>query len=58
MEAYRRQPRRDTVHREVWGVQGRSKRKDTNNVKASAKNEGKRGGTLIGIRGVKGRDRN
>ena len=58
MEGFRRKPRRDTVHREVWGVQGRSKRKDTNNVKASAKNEGKRGGTLIGIRGVKGRDRN
>ena len=35
-----------TVHREVWGVQDRSKRKDRNKGKASAKKKGERGATL------------
>ena len=39
-------PRRNTVHGEVWGVQDRSKRKDRNKGKASAKKQGEGGGTL------------
>ena len=58
MEGYRRQPRRDTVHREVCGVQHRSKRKDRNKGKASAKGQGERGGTLKDLRGVNRRNRN
>ena len=59
MEGYRRKPRRDTiVHREVWGVQDRSQRKDRNKGKASAKKQGEGGGTLRDLRGVKRRNRN
>ena len=36
----RRKPTRDTVNGEVWGVQGRSKRKDRKKGKASVKKEG------------------
>ena len=57
MDGYRRKPRRDAVHREVE-VQDRSKRKDRNKGKASAKTQGERGGTLRDIRGVKRRGSN
>ena len=46
MVRHRRTSRRDTVHREVWGVQDRSKRKDATKGKASAKTQGEGGGTL------------
>ena len=36
MEGCRRKPRRDTVHREVCGVKGRSKRKDRTKGKTLA----------------------
>ena len=58
MEGYRRKPRKDTVHREVCGLQDRSKRKDRNEGKTSAKKQGERGGRLGGLRGVKRRNRN
>ena len=58
MEGYRRKPRRHTVHRKVCGVQDRSKRKDRNKGKASAKEQGEKGGTLRDFRGVKRRNRN
>ena len=57
MDGYRRKPRRDAVHREVE-VQDRSKRKDRNKGKASAKTHGERGGTLRDIRRVRRRHRN
>ena len=44
---------RDTVHREVCGVQDRSKRKDRNKGKARAKKQGDGGGTLRDLRGVR-----
>ena len=53
MEGCRRKPRKDTVHRKVCGVQDRSKRKDINKGKASAKKQGERGGTLRDLREVK-----
>ena len=46
------------MHREVWGVQDRSKRKDRNKGKASAKKQGERGGTLERHTAVKRRNRN
>ena len=46
MEGYRRKPRIDTVHREVCGVQDRSKRKDRAKGKASATKRVERRGTL------------
>ena len=52
MERYRRKPRRDTVHRKVCWVQDRSRRKDRNKGKASAKKQGESAGT------VKRRNRN
>ena len=52
MKGYRRKPRRGTVHREVWGMQDRSKRMDRNKGKASAKTKGERD-----TRGVKRRSR-
>ena len=58
MEEYRRKPRRDAVHRVVCGVQDRSKIKDRNKGKASAKKQGERGGTLRDVRGVKRRNSN
>ena len=58
MEGYRRKPRRDTVHREVCGVQDTSKRKDRNKGKASAKKQGERGGTLRDLLGVTRRNKN
>ena len=58
MVRHRRTSRRDTVHREVWGVQDRSKRKDATKGKASAKTQGEGGGTLRDIRGDMGSDRN
>ena len=48
----------DTVHRQVCGVQDRSKRKDRNKGKASAQKHGEGGGTLRDLRGVKRRNRN
>ena len=57
MEGYRRKPRRHTVHRKVCGVQDRSKRKDRNKGKASAKKHGEGGGTRYS-REVKRRNRN
>ena len=42
MEGYRRQPRRDTVHRQVCGVQDISKRKDREKGTESAKKQGER----------------
>ena len=53
MEGYRRKPRRYTVHREVCGVQDRSKRKDRNKGKASAKKLGEGGGTVTDLRGLR-----
>ena len=50
---YRRKPRRDTVRREVCGVQERSKRKDGNKGKAGAIKQGEREGTIRDLRGVK-----
>ena len=47
-----------TVHREVCGVQDRSKKIYINKRKASAKKQGERGGTLRDLRGVKRRNRN
>ena len=46
MKGYRRKPGRDTVHREVWGIQDRSTRKDRNKGNGSAKEQGERGKTL------------
>ena len=51
MEGYKRKLGRDTVHREVCGVQDRRKRKCSNKGKASAKKYGERGGTLGDLRG-------
>ena len=56
MERYRRKPRRDAVHREVWGVQDRIKRKGAH--KGKAKKQGEKGGTPGDLRGVKIRDWN
>ena len=53
MEGYRRKPRRDTVHREVYGVQDRSKRKDRIKGKASAKKQGEGGGTIRDYGGLR-----
>ena len=47
MEGYRRKLGRDTVHREVWGVQDISKIIDKNTGKASAKKQGEGGESLI-----------
>ena len=41
-----RGPRSNTVHRQVCGVQNRSKRKDRKKGKASAKRQGEGGRTL------------
>ena len=46
MEGYRRKPRRVDVRREVWEVQGRSRRKYRNKGKASALKQGELGETL------------
>ena len=45
------------VRREVWEVQGRSRRKDRKKGKASAKKQGGIGKTRRDIRGIEGRDR-
>ena len=59
MEGYRRKPRRDTVQREVSGVQDRSKRKDRNRRERLAlRNKVKKEEHLRDLRGIKGRDRN
>ena len=50
MEGRRRNPRRDTVHREDRGVQDSSKIMDRSKGKASAKKQGERGGTPRDIR--------
>ena len=49
---------RDDVRREVWEVQGRSRRRDRKKRKASAKKQGEIGETLEKTRGIKRRDRN
>ena len=46
MEGYSRKPRRDEVRREIWQVQGRSRRKDRKKGKASTKKQGGIGETL------------
>ena len=56
-EGSRRKATRDTVHREVCGVQGRREKEDRNKGKASAKKQAEGGRTLRDIRGVK-RNRN
>ena len=45
-EEYGRKIKRDIICREFCGVQDRSKRKDRNKGKASAKKQGQEGGTL------------
>ena len=45
MEGYRRNPRRNLVLGKAWGLQDRSKTKDKNKRKVSAKNFGERGNT-------------
>ena len=57
-KGYRRKPRRDTVHREVYGVQERNERKDRNMERPSTKKQRERGGTLRDLREVKRRNRN
>ena len=51
-----RGPRRGTatVHREVWRVQNRDKRKNRRKEKASVKKQGDRGETLRYTRAVEG----
>ena len=58
MELYRGKLRRGDVCREVWEVQGRSRRKDKKKGKASAAKQGGIGKSLRSIRGVEGRNRN
>ena len=41
-----RKPRRNSAHREVWGVQDRSKRKDRNKERIALRNKVKGGVTL------------
>ena len=58
MEGCRRKPRRDTVHREICGVQDRNKRNYRDKGKASAKKLSEGGRTLRDLRGVKRRNGN
>ena len=58
LEGYSRKPRRDTVHREVCGVQDSGERKDRNKGQDNAKKQGEGGGALRDVRGVKRRNRN
>ena len=51
MEGCKSKRRRDTVHREVCGVQDKSKKKDRNKGKARAKKKGEGGGRLRDLRG-------